>query len=161
MSLLTQYGHRPSHFHLSITFPPLWIPQSHDAPLWHHAQHPWAFTIAHSHCPTLIGPITNHTYHQTSFTYRMYMWPTDPAVTFPFLDRSPHCFLMIFSLFYFTDLPLWYPTAWLSYPTHPDAGWPVSSHCTTRSVSQGTVAILPRMILVLVSLIVIFVFNHL
>ena len=33
MSLLTQCSHIPSHFHLSITFPLLQIPQPHDTPL--------------------------------------------------------------------------------------------------------------------------------
>ena len=67
-------------------------------------------------------------HHQTSFTYWIYMWSMDPAVTFPFLDRSPHCFLMIFFLFYFTNLPPWYPAALLSYLTFPDAGQLVLSH---------------------------------
>ena len=147
MEIVTEHT---AYFHLYITFPPLQIPQPHNTPLQHPMRHLWACMFAHLHHPTLIGPITNHTIRLASCT--------DPAVTFPFLDRSPHCFLTISSLFYFTDLPPWYPTARLSYPTHPDAGRLVLNHCATQSVIQGTVAILPQMILVLVPVIIIFVF---
>ena len=98
---------------------------------------------------TLVGPI-NQSHHWTSFAYGMYRWPMDVTVTFSFLDWSPCCFSDDYFFFWLTNSPPWYVTALLSYPTHPDTGQPVSSHCAMWSVSQGTVAISPQMILVLV-----------
>ena len=56
----------------------------------------------------------------------------------------PHCYISLswwvptlFSddifLLWVTDSPPWYPTALLSYPTYPDTGQLVSSHCATWS----------------------------
>ena len=109
-------------------------------------QHLQACAIAHL---LLLVPI-NQSHHWTGFAYRMYRWPTDLTVTFSFLDWSPCCFSDDYFFFQLTNLPPWYTTVLLSYPTHPDVGQPVSSPCITQSVSQGTVAISPQIILVLV-----------
>ena len=143
-----------------LVFAFYYFPSVVDTPAMQHAtatSHVTPMSL-HNHSLALSCPHWPHyqLHHQTSFMYWMYMWSMDSAVTFPFLDGSPHCFLMIFSLFDFTDLPLWYLTALLSYLTHPDVGWPVLSYCTMWSVSQWTAAVLLWMILVLISLIVIF-----
>ena len=132
MSLFIWYQRIPLYFLPFITFPLLRIPQPCDMLLQHPVQRSWACVIT---CITLPCPRWPHyqSHHQPSFMYWMYMWFTDPTITFPFLDGSPHCFLMIFSLFYFTDSPPRYPIALLSYLTHPDVAWLVLSHCTKQS----------------------------
>ena len=147
------------HFHFSITF--------YSSQIHCHVMH--LYNILHdTHKPPWLLACTTcphwshyQLHHWTSLAYGMYMWPMDPTAIFPFLDRSLHCFLRIFPLFYFANPMQWYTTALVSYLTCPDMGWPVSSHCTTWSVSQQIIAILLQMILVLISFIVIFVFNHL
>ena len=84
MSLLIQYWCIPLYFCLYITFSPLWIPQPHNTPLWHPMQHLWACAIAHSHCPALIGPITNCTIGLAScIECTCDLWT--PLLHFPFL----------------------------------------------------------------------------
>ena len=97
-----------------ITFPPLQIPQSCNTPLWHPVWHSWACAITRIAPPHPRWP-HYQLHHWPGFMYQMYMWLMDPTVTFPFLDGSLCCFLMIFPCFYFTDLPPWYPTVLLSY----------------------------------------------
>ena len=66
MSLLIWYWCIPLYFCFYITFSPLQIPQPCNTPLWHPMWHPRACVIAHSHCPALISPITNHTIRPAS-----------------------------------------------------------------------------------------------
>ena len=131
MSLLIWYQCIPLYVCLHIISYLSWIPQPHNVPVQHPVWHPWVFVM-------------------TSFVYGMYRWPMDHTVIFSFLDWSPHCFSDDYFFFQLTDWPPWYMTVLLSYLTCPDVDQPVSSHCATWSVSQGTVAISLWIILVLI-----------
>ena len=147
----------PAHLVLTYTIPflPLYhFPSIVDTPATQHAcASSHATPMSLHNCSltplTLIGPV-NPLHHWTSFVYGMYRWPRDLMVTFSFSDWSPCCFSDDYFFFQLTNLPPWYATVPPCYLTRPNVGRPVPSHCTTQSVSQGTVAVSLRMILVFV-----------
>ena len=100
MSLLIRYRCIPLYFRLYITFPPLRIPQPHDAPVQPPARHPRAFTITRSLCSPLLAPLVRRTIRPA---LRMEctgdLWTS--LLHFPFRTGPHVVFLMIIS---FSDL---------------------------------------------------------
>ena len=138
LSLLWTYNYIDEPAHSVLMYTPLFLPLYHFLSVMDTLATQCACATSHvtpmslhdcSLTPlALVGPI-NQSHHWTGFAYGMYRWPTDLAVTFSFLDWSLCYFSDNYFFFWLTNLPPWYATAPPSYPTCPDMGWPVSSHC--------------------------------
>ena len=116
---------------------------------WIHHHTTYRCDLPHNTCEPL-QPLTHDTHpHWTH--YQLHPLPVAPSDWYCISDGQmtyEPCYYLPISRqvpchFFYIDsfctlLILYYVTALVSYPTHPVAGWPVTSHCATWSVSQRT-----------------------